>query len=74
MSLLGINSGEFPLVTMGEEEGFKVRGGVLSDLFERTLFSISTSTDETRPQLTGAYPHLQKEIVYLGSCQPTVTV
>ena len=55
MSLLGINAGEFPLISMGEEESFKVRGGVLSDLFERTLFSISTSTDETRPQLTGAY-------------------
>ena len=55
MSLLGINAGEFPLISMGDDEGFKVRGGVLSDLFERTLFSISTSTDETRPQLTGAY-------------------
>lgn len=54
MSLLGINAGEFPQLTMEGQELFKVRGGVLTDLFERTFFSISTSTDETRPQLTGA--------------------
>ena len=54
MSLLGINAGEFPLISFGEKESFKVRGGALTDLFERTFFSISVSNDETRPQLTGA--------------------
>lgn len=54
MSLLGINAGEFPQLSIDGQSLFKVRGGVLTDLFERTFFSISTSTDETRPQLTGA--------------------
>ena len=43
---------EFPELSFGaEDELYTLRGGVLTDLFERTLFS--ASTDEARPNLNG---------------------
>lgn len=52
MLLMGIDAREFPEFSLGEElDTYKLRGGVLTDLFERTLFS--SSTDEARPNLNG---------------------
>ena len=52
MVLVGIDAREFPEVTLGDDSaGFMVRGGVLTDLFERTLFS--ASTEEARANLNG---------------------
>lgn len=52
MVLMGIDAREFPEFSLGsDDEGYMLRGGVLTDLFERTLFS--SSTDEARPNLNG---------------------
>lgn len=52
MTLVGIDAREFPELSFGaEDELYTLRGGVLTDLFERTLFS--ASTDEARANLNG---------------------
>jgi DNA polymerase-3 subunit beta len=52
MTLVGIDAREFPEIQLAEQEsGFTVRGGILTDLFERTLFS--ASTEEARANLNG---------------------
>ena len=52
MMLVGIDAREFPELSFGDDsEMFILRGGVLTDLFERTLFS--ASTDEARANLNG---------------------
>ena len=52
MVLVGIDAREFPELSFGDESDmFVLRGGVLTDLFERTLFS--ASTDEARANLNG---------------------
>ena len=43
MVLVGIDAREFPELSFGTDEGlFTLRGGILTDLFERTLFSASS--------------------------------
>ena len=52
MVLVGIDAREFPELSFGDEgEMFVLRGGVLTDLFERTLFS--ASVEESRANLNG---------------------
>ena len=52
MSLSGIDAEEFPETPSEQDsEYFPVKGGVICELFERSLFS--TSTDEGRPNLNG---------------------
>jgi DNA polymerase-3 subunit beta len=52
MVLVGIDAREFPELSFGDDgDMFVLRGGVLTDLFERTLFS--ASADEARANLNG---------------------
>ena len=54
MSLHGIEAERFPQLPSNDDVTFfGVRGGVISELFERTSFSIST--EESRPNLNGVF-------------------
>ena len=52
--IVGLSSDEFPaLPTKGEGDLWKVEGGILSQMMEKTSFAMST--DETRFNLNGVY-------------------
>jgi DNA polymerase-3 subunit beta len=54
MSLHGIEAERFPQLPSSEDaQFFAVKGGIISELFERTSFSIST--EESRPNLNGVF-------------------
>ena len=54
MSLSGIDAEEFPEIQHDQEATFfDVKGGLISELFDRAIFS--SSNDESRPNLNGVY-------------------